>query len=152
MQRVKERVRKELESSVEPLAKEAVELLDSIPGVGTEVAQVIVAEIGVRMEQFPSAGHLASWAGRCPGNHESAGKRQSGKRRHGNKHLRAALVQAAPGAARTKGTYLAAQYRRLIKTSRQEESVDSSVSLNFGDGLPYHKEQGWGSGVRWRLL
>ncbi len=65
------------------------------------------------MERFPTAGHLASWAGMCPGNNESAGKRQSGKTRKGSPWLRALLVQAAHAAARKKGTYLAAQYRRL---------------------------------------
>jgi transposase len=65
------------------------------------------------MEQFPSAKHLASWAGLCPGNHESAGKRKSGRTRQGSKWLREALVEAAQAAARTRSTYVAAQYRRL---------------------------------------
>ena len=65
------------------------------------------------MSRFPTAGHLASWAGMCPGNHESAGKRQSGKTRKGSKWLRATLVEAAQAAGRSKGTYLSAQFRRL---------------------------------------
>jgi transposase len=93
--------------------EEAVGLLDTIPGVGREVAEVIVSEIGTDMSRFPSAAHLASWAGVSPGNHESAGKRYSGKTTKGNHALSAALNQAAHAAARTKNTYLSAQYRRL---------------------------------------
>ncbi|MBV9278690.1 MAG: IS110 family transposase [Chloroflexi bacterium] len=93
--------------------EEEVALLDTIPGVGRQTAEVLVAEIGVAMERFPSAEHLASWAGMAPGNNESAGKRRSGKTRKGSPWLRAALVEAAHGAGRSKGTYLGAQYRRL---------------------------------------
>jgi transposase len=88
-------------------------LLKTIPGVGTRVAEVILAEIGTDMARFPSSGHLASWAGLCPGNNESAGKHFSGATRKGSKWLRMALVEAAKAASRTKGTYLAAQYARL---------------------------------------
>ena len=87
--------------------------LQTIPGVGKRTAEVIVAEIGVDMSRFPTAGHLASWAGMCPGNHESAGKRRSGRARKGDHALRAALCEAAWAAARTKDTYLAAQFRHL---------------------------------------
>jgi transposase len=87
--------------------------LDAIPGVGRRTAEVIVAEIGTDMARFPTAKHLASWAGLCPGNRESAGKRLSGRTRKGNTALRSALVEAAHAAGRTKGTYLAAQFRRL---------------------------------------
>ena len=87
-------------------------LLDTIPGVGRLTAEGILSEIGPDMAQFPSAGHLASWAGMCPGQNESAGKRKSGKTRKGSKWLRRLLVQAAHAAARGK-TYLAALYRRL---------------------------------------
>jgi len=89
------------------------DLLDTIPGVNPRIAHVILAEIGPDMSRFPTAAHLASWAGMCPGNHESAGKRYSGKTRKGSKWLRQALMEAAHAAARTKNTYLAAQYRRL---------------------------------------
>lgn len=91
----------------------AVVLLDTIPGVARQTAEIIVSEIGTDMQRFPTADHLASWAGVAPGNDESAGKRRSGKTRKGNKPLGAALNQAAHAASRTKGTYLSAQYHRL---------------------------------------
>lgn len=92
---------------------EAMVLLCSIPGVSERAAYGILAEIGIRMQQFPTAGHLASWAGVCPGNHESAGKRLSGKTRKGNPWLRRILIQVAHAASRQKNGYLAAQYRRI---------------------------------------
>ncbi len=91
----------------------AVQLLIGIPGVSYRTAQVILAEIGTDMSRFPTAGHLASWAGMCPGNNESAGKHKSGRTRHGSKWLRIALIEAAHAAARSKDTYLAAQYHRI---------------------------------------
>jgi transposase len=91
-----------------------IERLDAIPGVGRYTAEVLLAEIGTDMSRFPSAGHLAAWAGMCPGNYESAGKRQKGKTRKGSKWLRTALVEAGQAAARKKGSYLAAQYHRLV--------------------------------------
>ena len=107
-----EQVSAEVAERVRP-DEEAIERLDAIPGVGRRVAEALVAEIGTDMGRFPSAHHLASWAGMGPGNHESAGKRQSGKTRKGSPWLRARLVQTAHAAARTKDTYLAAQHRRL---------------------------------------
>ena len=91
----------------------AVELLCTIPGVKQRTAEVIVAEIGADMSRFPSERHLASWAGQCPGNDRSAGKRRSGTSRHGSKWLDAALTEAALAASRSKDIYLAAQYQRL---------------------------------------
>ena len=88
-------------------------LLITIPGVSQRTAEVILAEIGTDMGQFPSAGHLASWAGVCPGNNESAGKHRAGTTRKGSRWLRVALIEAANAAARGKGTYLASQYARL---------------------------------------
>jgi transposase len=101
----------------------AVVLLDTIPGVGRETAEVMVAEMGADMTLFPSANHLASWAGLVPGNHESAGKRLSAKTRKGNRTLCTALVQAAHGAAHTKDTYLAAQYHRLAARRGNKKAI-----------------------------
>jgi transposase len=102
--RAQERIKAEVENSPDPFVPEAVQLLDTVPGVGETVAQSIVAEIGVDMARFPTDHHLASWAGRCPGNNESAGKRKSGKTTKGSRYLRAALVQAAWAASHQKGT------------------------------------------------
>lgn len=87
------------------------------------VAEAIVGEIGVDMTKFATDKHLASWAGMCPGNNESAGKRKSGKTRKGNRSLRVALVQAAWAATHTKGTYLAAHYRRLVKRKGRKKAL-----------------------------
>src|SRR5918998_6401739 len=80
----------EIERVIAPFS-EQVELLDTIPGVDRRTAEVLIAEIGVDMSRFPTAGHLASWAGMCPGNHESAGKRLTGKTRKGNRWLKPLL-------------------------------------------------------------
>jgi len=94
--------------------EEYLELLDTIPGVGRRTAEQILAEIGINMDQFPSAAHLCSWAGLSPGNNESAGKRKSGRTRKGNQKLKSALVEAARAAARKKkNTYLKSQYHRI---------------------------------------
>jgi transposase len=97
-----------------PLSYEAaIPLLDPIPGIDREGAEAILAELGTDMSQFPSAAHAASWTGLAPGNRESAGTRKRGKAPPGNKALRRALVRAARGAIRTKGSYFGALYRRL---------------------------------------
>jgi transposase len=95
-----------------PFAK-ALALLDQVPGINERIAQVIVAEVGLDMSRFKGSAQLAAWAGVCPGNHESAGKRMSGRARKGNRWLRAALVQAGWAAARAKGTSLQATFGRL---------------------------------------
>jgi len=89
------------------------DLIITIPGISTGVADVIIAETGADMSRFPSDGHLASWAGTCPGSNESAGRIKSTKTRPGNPYLKGALGVAAMSAARSKDTYLAAKYRRI---------------------------------------
>jgi transposase len=107
-----ERLSARIEEVMGPLA-EQVRRLTTIPGVETRAAQNILAEIGPDMSPFPTAGHLASWAGVCPGNNQSAGKRRGGQTTRGNRWLRQAVVQSAWAASRSKGTYLSAHYRRL---------------------------------------
>jgi transposase len=92
-----------------------IEKLCEIPGVSRRIAEVILAEIGMDMKPFPDADHLASWAAICPGHHESAGKRKSGKTRKGNPWLKAALVEAGWAASHTRDTYLAAQYGNISR-------------------------------------
>jgi transposase len=101
-----------IEEQLAPFA-EAQTLLKTIPGIQQRLAEVLLAEIGPDVAPFATAAHLASWAGVCPGNNESAGKRRSGKTRKGSHWLRTALLQAAWAASRTKDTYLAAHFRRL---------------------------------------
>jgi transposase len=100
-----------IEVKLAPFAA-AVDLLRTIPGIEVRTAQNVIAEIGTDMTQFPSADHLASWGGQCPGNHQSAGKRRSGKSRKGSKWLNQALKEAAMAALRTNDSYLQALYRR----------------------------------------
>ena len=102
---------------------EAVELLQTIPGVGPVAATAIVAEIGVDMGRFPSGRHLASWAGLCPGNKESGGKRLSGKTTKGDVWLRGMLGEVAWSIARSKGTYLHAQYHRIARRRGKHKAV-----------------------------
>lgn len=107
-----QRLSKELEERFRPF-EEDINFLDSIPGIGRQTAEVLLAEIGWDMSRFPSDKHLASWAGMCPGNNESAGKRRNGKTRKGSRWLRHALIEAAHGASRTKNKYLKSQYHRV---------------------------------------
>ena len=100
-----------------------VTLWKTIPGVSNVTAWSLVAEIGTRTEPFASAQHLASWAGMCPGNHESAGKRHSGTTRKGNRWLRRTLNQAAWAVSRCKDSYLAARYRRLVTRRGKKRAI-----------------------------
>lgn len=113
-----ERAIAQIEQRVDNLLSAEEELigrLDEVPGFGRRGAQAILAEIGTDMSRFASAAHLCSWAGVCPGNNESAGKRKSGRSPAGNRWLRALLVECAWSAARTKGSYFNAQYSRLAR-------------------------------------
>ena len=104
----------EIEGHLAPFA-EAAARLQSMPGVKARTLETILAEIGVDMRRFPTAGHLASWAGLCPGNNETGGKRRRGRVRKGNRWLKAALVEASLAAIRTKGSYFGAVYRRICR-------------------------------------
>jgi transposase len=121
-----ERLSQEVERRLAPFATE-VALLDTIPGVDRRAAEVILAEIGGDMTRFPTARHLASWAGRCPGNDESAGKRRSGRTRKGSKWLAMTLIECANSVVRSKGTYLANQYAR-IKGRRGHKKAVGAVA------------------------
>lgn len=104
----------EVDDPQQPLSwTAAVALLDTIPGVDQRTAEVMLADMGLDMNQFPTAGDLTAWAGLAPGNNESGGKRYSGRTTKGNKPLRAIMSQAAWAASRTKDTFLKARYHRL---------------------------------------
>jgi len=112
----------ELEEQMRPFQAELTRW-DQIPGINLRIAQVLVAEIGTDLKQFEDAAHLASWAGMCPGNNESGGKRKSGRTRKGNKWLRRALVEAAHGAARTKDKYFQKLYHRLAGRRGKKRAI-----------------------------
>lgn len=119
----------EIDELVRPFARE-VELLDTIPGIDRRVAECVIGELGVDMARFGSAARLASWAGLCPGNHESAGKSRSGKTRRGPKWLGAILARAADAAGRSHDTYLGAQFQRLrgrIGYAKARKAVEHSM-------------------------
>jgi len=106
------RLNGEIAERLHPFEQE-LQLLDTIPGINRRIAENLAAEVGLDMSRFPSGAHLASWAAMCPGHHESAGKRHSGKTRKGDGWLKLTLIEAAHGAARTKDTYLSSQYHRV---------------------------------------
>lgn len=114
---------------IDPFAHQR-ELLTTIPGVDKRLAELLLAEIGPDMSVFPTDRHLASWAGMCPGQNESAGKNKSGRTRRGSKWLRSGLTQAAKAASRTKGTYLSAQYQRLKgRRGHQKATIATGHSI-----------------------
>ena len=119
------RVTSEIDKYVQahPKLARAREILDGIPGIGLRVAEVIIAEIGIQMAVFADAAHLASWAGICPGNKATGGKRLSGRTRKGNTYLRSALVQAAWGASLKKHCYLSSQFLRLSKRLGRKKAL-----------------------------
>ena len=103
--------------------EEALTLVQSLPGIQVTAAATILAEIGVDMDRFPSAKHLASWAGLCPGNKQSGGKRLSGKTTQGNPYLRAVLAEVVWAIAHTKNNYLSAQFHRLARRLGKKKAV-----------------------------
>src|SRR5438094_2785444 len=115
-------VSEEVEGRLAPFAAQLTQL-DTIPGINKRTAEVIIAELGVDMSSFPSDRHLASWAGICPGNNESAGKHKSGKTRKGNRWLRMTLIEAAAAATRTKDSALQARYRRVMRHRGHKKAV-----------------------------
>jgi transposase len=121
-----ERMVGELDQRIEALAAPflpMIEKLCQIPGVSRHLAEVIIAEIGVDMRQFPTAAHLASWASICPGNRESGGKRLSGRTRVGNPWLKAALAEAGWAASHTKKTYLGARFHHVARRRGRKRAV-----------------------------
>ncbi|WP_234327967.1 transposase [Streptomyces sp. NRRL F-2664] len=122
--------------------RDALDLLDTIPGINQATAEVIIAETGGDMTRFASAKHFTSWAGACPGHHESAGRTKNTKARPGNPYLKGALGLAAFGAVRTKDTYLAARYRRLTARRgplRALVAVEHSIITAIWHMLTTHK-------------
>jgi transposase len=139
------RLTAEIEARLVPFAP-VVTALDTIPGVDRIGAISIIAETGADMRRFPTAGHLCSWAGMCPGNNESAGKRRSGKTRHGNRYLCGTLVQAGLGAMRKNGSALQARYHRLKRHQGHKKAVvavgHQILEIAYyimRDGVTYHE-------------
>lgn len=121
--RVTAQIRQQEAAHPDPRLAQAIQNLPTIPGIGERITETILAEIGIDMSRFPTDHHLCSWAGMCPGNNESAGKRKSGKTNPGNPYLRSALVQAAWAASHTKNTYLSAQYYKLVKRIGKKKTL-----------------------------
>jgi transposase len=130
---VETRIGEEVVACADPFVPEAVELLESIPGVGQRTAQTIVAEVGVDMSRFPSAKHLASWAGRCPGNHESAGKRKSGQPTQGNQSVRTIWVEAAWAATHAQGHVPAGEVSTAGEADAQAEGLGGDCAPAVSD-------------------
>jgi transposase len=140
-----ERLTTEIDQRLGPF-EAMVAALDTIPGINRVNATSVIAETGGDMHRFPDAAHLCSWGAMCPGHNESAGKRRSGKTRHGNRYLRAALIQAGSAAARSKGTALQALYAR-VKAHRGHKKAVVAVGHQIleiayyimRDGVTYHE-------------
>jgi transposase len=122
----------------------AVEQLDAVAGVGERGARALLAETGTDMSRFPTHKHLASWAGQCPGNRESAGKRRSGKTPAGNRHIDAVLTEMAHAAVRTKNSYFKSQYHRLAGRRGKKRAIGAvkhsllvTVYFMLRDNKPY---------------
>jgi transposase len=135
----------EIERRLAPF-EEQIERCDQITGVSREVIHVLMAEVGTDLSRFPDADHLSSWAGVCPGHKESAGKRLSGKTKHGNRYVRTTLVQAAHGVRRSR-SYLGERYRRLKKrrgSKRAALAVGHNILVIYyhmmKSGEPYHEK------------
>jgi transposase len=133
-----------IDKVIEPF-RDVVSLLRTVPGVSDRGAVAILAEIGPEMSRFPTAAHLASWSGICPGHHQSAGRLGSTSTRPGNAHLQAALGNAAMGAARTKGCYLQFRYRRHASRSTAlkglvatEHAIITSIWHMLSTAAPYN--------------
>jgi len=123
------RIDKEVDANVEPF-RVAVEMLATIPGISSLAAEVMVSEIGIDMSRFKTDGHLISWAGLCPKNDESAGKRRSNRMKKGAPWLKTTLIQCAWAASRTKGSYLQAQYLR-IRSRRGPKKAIGAVAASI---------------------
>lgn len=117
-----EEMSKEVEKRLDPFLQE-IELLKTIPGVKQRMAEVILSEIGADMSRFPTHRHLASWAGLCPGNNESAGKRKSGKTRKGDRWLKRGLTESSWAVSRAKETYLSALYHRMVRRRGKKKAT-----------------------------
>jgi transposase len=135
----------QIEEALRPFAAEATRL-EAIPGVGPRTAEILIAELGVDMRQFPTARHLASWAGLCPGTHESAGKRRAVRTTKGNGWLRAALIQAALAAVNVHDSALAGRYRRLLPRRGHKKAIVAvahhlltTAYLLLADGRTYQE-------------
>jgi transposase len=129
-----------IEAYMSDAYRQAAKALTAIPGIGMVSAQQIVAEIGHDMSRFPSAGHLCKWAGVCPGNNESAGKRKSGKTGKANKTLKSTLVQCAQAGKKNKKSYFCAQYQRLV-VRRGKNRANLAVAHSLLIAI-YHVLQG----------
>ena len=135
----------DIEAALAPFAREAARL-DAIPGIGPRTAEILIAELGIDMRQFPTARHVASWAGLCPGTHESAGKRRAVRTGKGNRWLRGALIEAALAAVNVRDSALAARYRRLKPRCGHKKAIVAvahklltTAYLLLADGRSYRE-------------